>query len=666
MNIQLKHFKIFINFIFILLIIFCSNSFSQNVTSISLNENWQFKYKDKSYRTEVPNSIHTGLLSNKLIEDPFYRDNETKLQWIDSVDWEYKKDFDVKSSFLNRQVVEIIFKGLDTYADVFLNDSLILQADNMFREWRISCKQNLHAGKNELKIIFHSASKKAKELYEKYPYKKLPGEDRVMVRKAQYHFGWDFAPRFVTCGIWKDVELVGWDYFKVENIFFKTDSIDDSKAFVSGNMDIHATGNSQLRISIADKSSGKKIINTEIEIKKGNNQIPLQFVIKNPKLWWCNGSGEQNLYTFSIYVQDANGAPVTLEKRMGIRTIEVVQQPDSAGKSFFFKINNLPVFMKGANYIPQDVFLNRVTEDKYDSLLKSVKDANMNMLRVWGGGIYEKEKFYDVCDQYGILIWQDFMFACGMYPFDSIFLQNVKEEAGQQVKRLSNHACIALWCGNNENSEGWHRWGWQNDYDSLQRIEIWKGYQELFDDILPTAVKKYSNTFYWESSPEFGRGDERHTKEGDAHNWFVWHDGEPFENYEQKVPRFMTEFGFQSYPEMETIKTFCPDSELNISSTAITSHQKHSRGNAIIKKYMERDYGSVPRNFSEFVERSQQLQADGISKGINAHLKAKPYCMGSLFWQLNDCWPGISWSAIDYYGRKKKLYFEVQKLFLMD
>ncbi|MEP7168826.1 MAG: sugar-binding domain-containing protein, partial [Bacteroidota bacterium] len=544
---QLKHFKLIskICFIFIGAIIFFYNSFSQTVTTVSLNQHWQFQYKNKWYKTEVPNSIHTDLLNNKLIEDPFYRDNETKLQWIDTIDWEYKKEFDVDSSLLKKQVVEIIFKGLDTYADVFLNGKIILSADNMFREWKIDCKKNLHAGKNELKIIFHSSSKKAKEFYENYPYKKLPGEERVMVRKAQYHFGWDFAPRFVTCAVWGDVELIGWDYFKIENVSFQTDSVINNQAFVKGSFEINSTEDSRFHFSVTTKTSNEKLIHYSTALKKGINETPFYFTIKNPKLWWCNGSGEQYLYDLFIELTDKTGNLITAEKKFGIRTIEVVQQPDSAGTSFYFKINNIPVFMKGANYIPQDVFLNRVTDVKYESLLKSVKDANMNMLRVWGGGIYEKEKFYELCDQYGILVWQDFMFACAMYPSDKNFFLNVKEEAEEQVKRLCNHTCIAMWCGNNENSEGWHRWGWQDSYSEKDRTEIWNGYQKLFDDILPTAVKKYSNTFYWETTPKFGRGDKRHTKEGDAHNWFVWHDGEPFENYEQKVPRFMSEFGFQ-------------------------------------------------------------------------------------------------------------------------
>lgn len=647
----------------VLFFLFTIESFSQASLLVNLNSNWQFNYNNTWYSTSVPNSIHTDLLEHRLIANPFYRDNESHLQWIGQRDWQYKTEFDADTSLLKKQNVQLILRGLDTYADIYLNHTLILKTDNMFREWTVECKKFLHTGKNELLITFHPAEKIAKEQYEKYPVKKLPGEERVMSRKAQYHFGWDFAPRFITCGIWKDVEIVAWDYFKINNVSFQTDSIKNNIAYMTGRSKIHANGHSPLHISVTDKVSGTLIVNVQTEIEPGSNDLQFQFNIANPKLWWCNGQGDSYLYSFVVEATDSSGNKNFKEAKTGVRTIEVIQQADTAGKSFYFMLNGHPVFIKGANYIPQDVFLNRVSDERYMLLINSVKEAGMNMLRVWGGGIYEKEKFYSLCDENGILIWQDFMFACGMYPFDEDFLNNIQEEAQQQVVRLSSYACMALWCGNNENSEGWQRWGWQNAYDSLQRNDIWRGYQKIFNGILPDAVKKYSNTFYWETSPEFGRGDVRHTKEGDAHNWFVWHDGEPFENYQQNVPRFMTEFGFQSMPELRTILSFCPDSELYISSSSMRAHQKHARGFAIINDYMQKEYGTVPKTFTEYIQKSQQLQADAVCTGINAHLNAKPYCMGTLFWQLNDCWPCVSWSAIDYFGRRKMLYTGVKNFF---
>lgn len=629
---------------------------------LSLNNNWQFKYKDNWYNTTVPNSIHTDLYNHKIIPDPFFSDNEYKLQWIGQQQWEYKCNFNVDDGIMQMEMVELVFEGLDTYCEVFVNDTKILVADNMFREWKVDCKNLLKAENNEIRIVFDATENVSKEKYIAYTAPKLPGEERVMTRKAQYHFGWDFAPRFVTCGIWQDVQLKAWNYFSLNDVSVQTDSIKDDIAYVTGRMNISSTVNADFFFTISEKLSGNKLVYTQTALDSGENNLSFNFSIPHPKLWWCNGEGEQYFYSLVVDGKDTEEHILQSEIKFGIRTVEIVQTPDAEGTSFYFRINGKPVFMKGANYVPQDVFLNRVHDGKYEELLAKVKEAGMNMLRVWGGGVYEKDIFYRLCDEKGIMVWQDFMFACGMYPYDEFFLENVREEANWQVRRLNRFACMALWCGNNESNEGWHRWGWQTDYDSLKRNEIWSGYQKLFTDILPKAVKDNSNIFYWESSPKFGRGDARHTKEGDAHNWFVWHDGEPFDNYVTKVPRFMSEYGFQSLPAIETIKTYCDEKDLSKASSAVKAHQKHARGFAVIDAYMQKEYGKVPQDFAEYVKLSQQMQAMGVVKGLTAHLKSQPRCMGSLIWQLNDCYPAASWSIIDYCGRKKILYDEVKKL----
>ena len=284
------------------------------------------------------------------------------------------------------------------------------------------------------------------------------------------------------------------------------------------------------------------------------------------------------------------------------------------------------------------------------------------MTRVWGGGIYEEDIFYDLCDSLGILLWQDFMFACAMYPSDSVFLENMKEEAIQNVKRLRHHPSIALWCGNNENSEGWHRWGWKNAFTKKQQHEIWEGYQKVFQEILPNIVAIHSQTPYWESSPKFGRGNPKHQFEGDAHYWGVWHDAEPFKNLTKKVPRFMSEFGFQSFPELSTIAAFSDTGDWDLNSAVMQNHQKHPRGNVLISEYMEREY-NVPKDFKKFIYTSQILQANGMRIGLEAHRRNNSYCMGSLYWQLNDCWPVASWSSRDYYGNWKALHYTTQDVF---
>ena len=327
-----------------------------------------------------------------------------------------------------------------------------------------------------------------------------------------------------------------------------------------------------------------------------------------------------------------------IEAKTGLRTVELATEKDAIGSAFYFKINGIPVYAKGANYIPQNSFQTVVTEKHYEQLLNDVVGANMNMLRVWGGGIYENDLFYELADEKGLLIWQDFMFACAMYPGDPEFLETVQQEAIQNVKRLRNHPAVVLWCGNNESAEGWRRWGWKKGRSKAEKNEIWSHYLKLFDSILPSTVQSYSDTPYWESSPLFGRGNKKHLTQGDAHDWWVWHDGYPFEHFESNIPRFMSEFGFQSFPSLETIKFINQSDTISFNSDAFKNHQKHAKGFSLIQDYMLRDY-KIPSKPEDYVYVSQLLQARGIVKGIEAQRRSRPHCMGSLFWQLNDCWP---------------------------
>ena len=391
-----------------------------------------------------------------------------------------------------------------------------------------------------------------------------------------------------------------------------------------------------------------------------NPGIP--FEIKNPKRWWPHNLGEPYLYNIKVVVKDGNKILDSISVKKGLRTIKLVNEKDSIGESFYFKVNDVPVYAKGANYIPQNSMQNKVTDAHYEKLLSDVVDANMNMLRVWGGGIYENDIFYDLCDEKGILVWQDFMFACAMYPGDKAFLKNVKIEAEQQVKRLRNYASLVLWCGNNESSEGWHRWGWQANRSEAEKGDIWSNYLKVFDSILPRTVKQFSNTDYWETSPKYGRGNPKYKTEGDAHDWWIWHDAYPFEHLEENVPRFMSEFGFQSFPSYEAIKYINQNDSINISSEGFKNHQKHIRGFQLIDEYMQRDF-PVPTNAEDYVYVSQLLQAYGITKGIEAQRRAKPYNMGTLYWQLNDCWPAVSWSSIDFFGNWKALHYKVKRSF---
>jgi beta-mannosidase len=373
--------------------------------------------------------------------------------------------------------------------------------------------------------------------------------------------------------------------------------------------------------------------------------------------------GKPHLYDFSVDVKNGVSVLDRADIRMGIRTIELVTQKDDSGETFYFKLNGKPVFAKGANYIPQDIFQDRVSPGHYKKLLDDVVASNMNMLRVWGGGIYEDDTFYQLCDSRGILVWQDFMYACALYPGSGSFLKTAAKEALEQIERLRQHPCIALWCGNNENNEAWNNWGWQMNFNEAQRTQLWHDYQVLFNDLLRIYVERNAiGVPYWESSPRYGRANPKSNTEGDSHYWGVWHDEEPFDIFNKKVPRFMSEYGFQSFPEWRTIQSFTLPEDRVLDSKVMLLHQKHPRGNALIAEYMKRDYRN-PKNFEDFVYVSQLLQAEGMRTGIEAHRRNKPYCMGTLYWQLNDVWQVASWSSIDYFGRWKALQYYVREAY---
>jgi beta-mannosidase len=660
-------------FAWLLFCVFISfNAFSQNSTRLLNTETWRFhKTKEsKWYPATVPGTVHTDLFKNNLIPDPFFGDNEKQLQWIENEDWEYKTMFFVSNKELANPHIELECDGLDTYATVYLNDSIILRADNMFRSWNKEIKPYLKAGKNELRIVFESAVKKGKETAAKLPYT-LPGDEKVFTRKAQYQYGWDFGPRFVTCGIWKNISLHFWDKVKILDVSCTQKTLTDSLAHLSFTvlMDVAVPGIYESAISSPDITKGSEEIDfprRNCLLEKGIHELTIDCTIKNPKRWWSNGLGEANLYHFKVALCRKSGTAFDeKEITIGLRTIELVQEKDKAGSSFYFKLNGVPVFMKGANYIPADNFLPRISPESYKTLIKEAKEAHMNMLRVWGGGVYADDEFYNECDRNGILVWQDLMFACAMYPGDTAFIENVTREVKDNATRLKHHPCIALWCGNNEIDEGWKNWGWQKQYhySAKDSAEIWNNYTNLFHKVIPQTLRSSSeNIIYWPSSPSIGWGRKESLLQGDAHYWGVWWGMEPFDMYEKKVGRFMSEYGFQSIPDLSTLKTIATPQDLNLSSDAMKNHQKHATGYETIKTYMARDY-TVPENFEDFIYVSQLTQALGMKMAIEAHRRAKPYCMGTLYWQLNDCWPGTTWSSLDYYNKPKALYYEVKRAF---
>ncbi|NVJ88600.1 MAG: glycoside hydrolase family 2 protein [Flavobacteriaceae bacterium] len=620
--------------------------------AIKLHDNWEFKGQDTLnwQQAKVPGNIYSDLISNQIIKDPFIKTNEDSVQWVSKKDWIYKTNFKLSKKVLAKKNIALEFEGLDTYTTIFLNDSLLGKTDNAFRKWTFNIKKFVK-NENELRIVFRNTDAIETNKETKNPYQ-LPEGKRVYTRKAQFQYGWDWGPKLNTSGIWKDVFIKAWNDFKINNVYIKNSKITETKA------ELELTINAD---KITDEALSYEVfVNSKWYSESKNAIIPIQ--ISNPKLWWTHNLGEPYLYDIKVVVKKDKQIVDSISTKYGIRTINLITKKDSIGESFYFQLNGKSVYMKGANYIPQNSFQNKVTNAHYEKIVNDAVDANMNMLRVWGGGIYENDIFYNLCDEKGILVWQDFMFACAMYPGENAFLNNIKIEAEQQVKRLRNHASIALWCGNNENSEGWKRWGWQANRTKKEKQDIWNDYLAVFDSILPNVVKKYSQTSYWKTSPKFGRGNKKYKTEGDAHDWWIWHDAYPFEHLQNNVPRFMSEFGFQAFPSFEVINYINQKDSIDLQTDAIKSHQKHARGFQLINEYMKRDY-KIPTKNEDYVYVSQLLQAKGIVMGIEAQRRTKPYNMGTLYWQLNDCWPAISWSSLDYFGNWKALHYKVKNAY---
>ncbi len=659
-------------------------------SSRALDSGWQFRAignTDNSdikqwHPAQVPGVVHTDLLHNGLIPDPFDRDNEFRLQWIGLTDWEYQTTFQVDSAALGHDHVDLVFDGLDTLADVYLNDQAILHADNMFRRWRIPAKTSLKAGQNTLRIVFHSAITKMIPYVKSLPYV-LPSisthnfgnEENIATapytRKAPYQYGWDWGPRFMTEGIWQPVTLETWDALRIDNFHIHQQKVTTDTASVTADLDIETGKATTATLALAhDELSGAQTSDgtQTLQLDAGMNHVSFPIRIAKPKLWYPVGYGAQNRYRFSAVIRTGRDVAARTEVKTGLRSVELRRTPDQWGKSFEFVVNGIAVFAKGADVIPFDSFPNRVTPEIHRKILQAARDANMNMLREWGGGYYESDDFFDICDELGLMVWQEFMFGGDMVPGDVAFQENVRQEAIDQIKRLRDHPSVVIWCGNNEVETGWHHWGDRQEFkESISpeiRDRVWQDYMVMFDDILKGAVTQYGDVPYWPSSPSANFEevpDNQHN--GDMHYWAVWHQQAPAEDYTKQFPRFMTEYGFQSFPEMRTIRTFANKPEdFDIRSTVMQAHQKNKGGNERILTYMLREYRQ-PKDFASFVYLSQVQQAEIIKIGAEHLRRQKPRVMGSLYWQLNDCWPVASWASIDYYGRWKALHYYARRFY---
>jgi beta-mannosidase len=602
------------------------------------------------------------LLALGRIPDPFVGDNEKRVQWVAEADWEYRLEFIADPELLVQSHIWLVCDGLDTLAAVSLNGHLLGQTNNMFRRYRWDVQALLQAGDNELFITFASPVKFAAARQAERP---LPGVSQAIpggphLRKAPCQFGWDWGPQLPPIGIWKDIRLEGASSARLTDVHLRQSHSDGTVTIsvaVSPEQwsDEALTGRLRVIAPDGEEWSG------EAAVSAAQPGI-IGLTIPKPQLWWPNGYGAQPLYEAAVSLWQGGTELDRRDYRLGLRTLELRQDEDQWGRSFEFVVNGVPIFAKGSNWIPADSFPTRLTAKSLEALIRAAAETHQNMLRVWGGGFYEDERFYDLCDRHGILVWQDFIFSCSIYPLDDpAFLENVRVEVAENVARLRHRAGLALWCGNNEMEQGWAEWGW----DRPEFAGLKAAYDRFFHHTLPEwCAAADPDTAYWPSSPSSDTpfASPNGQQQGDAHYWDVWHGRQPFTAYRAQYPRFMSEFGFQALPPLATIRAFAEEADWNMTSYVMEQHQKNASGNSLMVGQML-DSFRLPRDFPSLVYLSLVLQAEGIRYGVEHWRRARDRVAGTLYWQLNDCWPVASWSSLDYFGRWKALHYAARRFY---
>lgn len=646
-------------------------------TRIPLTGEWLFSRSGDTtrYPALVPGTVHDDLLRNGLIPDPFTGRNEYAVQWVEEEDWEYVRTFELEAADLAHDRVRLCFEGLDTYADIWLNGRPVGRTDNMFVGYAFDVRPMLRPGTNRLHVRFRSPVREVMAQRNSagfdYPADNDHRTEKTSVysRKAPYSYGWDWGIRLVTSGIWKPVYLECWDGVRIADYYVRVLEADEDRAVVERVLSVEAAAAGPAAVDFACVPPGDaaaSLFDTlRVSLQAGMNEIRSRQTVSDPELWMPNGWGTPHLYEFSACVRTASDT-VRQTERVGLREARLIREADAAGTSFYFEINGRPLFAKGANLIPGDALLPRMDSLRYVRLISDAVAAGYNMIRVWGGGIYESDLFYRLADEAGILVWQDFMFACTAYPADPDFLERVREEAEYNVRRLRRHPSLVLWCGNNEVLEGLKYWGWQRRFAGepglYERMKA--DYDTLFRNLLPEVVRRLDpDRDYIHGSPlsaNWGRPES--WGDGDAHDWGLWYGRKPFERMDEDRFRFVSEFGFQSFPEMKTVASFSDTADWSLDSDVMRARQKASTGNGLMQNYLEMYY-PVPEDFPSFVYAVQVLQGRGMRDAVEAHRRHRPYCMGSLYWQMNDSWPAISWSGIDYYGNWKALHYQMRRAF---
>ena len=637
-----------------------------------LNGNWKLQIigkdagilPEEGIEAKVPGTVYGALLAEKLIPDPYYRDNELKVLPLMDNDFRFLTKFSVDEQMAASDRILLRFEGVDTLADVYINGNWIGRSYNMHRIWEydITGMECIREGENLLEAVIHSPTKYIKEenkkVYTDGSHEAMEGFPHL--RKAHCMFGWDWGPRIPDAGIFRDVCLLGIEKSRLDSVYIT--QIHEEKK-VTLDFDIsqeqpEKNRGGKIRISITEPD-GQKIVETVKENPETENR-KCRVVIENPRLWWPRGYGEQPLYHVKVELLDSSGQKLDVwERRIGLRTMAVNTQKDRWGRRFAHEVNGVKIFAMGADYIPEDCLLGRINEKRTRKLLEDAAWANHNCIRVWGGGYYPDDYFYDICDELGLIVWQDFMFACASYELDDEFEANIVQEITDNVERIRHHACLGLWCGNNEMEFQILEGVWKSS--AKQKCD----YIKIFEYIIPRILKQTDpNTFYWPSSPSSGGNYDNPEDEnqGDTHYWDVWHGNKPITEYRKFYFRYLSEFGFQSFPGLKTVEAFTEPSDRNIFSRVMEMHQRNCAANGKIMNYLSATY-LYPKDFDHLLYASQLLQADAIRYGVEHFRRYRGRCMGTVVWQLNDIWPAASWASIDYYGRRKALHYAEKRMF---
>jgi len=643
-----------------------------------------YKKADDWLPATVPGVVQTDLMALGLLEDPYIGVNEADAQWVGLSDWQYRTTLKLDEAILGKKHVDLIFEGLDTFAEVKVNGKPVLSADNMFRTWRVSVDGLLKEGDNLIEIDFASPIEKMRPFMEKQDYVLLGTYDSAFgdepltrnssayVRKAGYQYGWDWGPRLVAIGVWKPVKLEAYDNARLEDLYVAQTHLDDSVAALDAQFEVWSEGveQAQLKIDVTGPAGKKIRKKLKADLAPGLNVLHFPFQIKKPLRWYPVGYGKPNLYKVNASLKIKGKTIAEEATKIGLRTTEIRRPFDQWGRGMEIVINGVPIFMKGANAIPFDLFPSRVTREQQKKIIESAVDVNMNMLRYWGGGVYQNKYVYELADELGLMIWQDFMFGGAITPYDEAFRESTRQEAIDQVKRLRQHPSIVIWGGNNEVQTNWQNWGSSKRYNEelpLREYDrLLTGMIRLFDQVLRGAVEKYSpGVPYWAGSPTTDYdSDADMASDGDRHYWTVWGGKAPVEEFLNVSSRFMSEYGLQAFPVMETIRSFAKPEDMEPESKVMRSHQKYDKGNGNqrLMLYINNNYGE-PTSFEDFVYLTQLMQAEGIELAALNLRASRPQSMGSLYWQFNDVWPGASWSSIDYYGRWKALHFRAKRFY---